>query len=197
MTLYFRSKCLPLARQIYFQFDKSFKISKAVYKSSNWANCFTGINNNRSLSTSARYDAVKSYFTVQETSTMSNQDGVISAEFKNNYEKVADETLESLTEQFDFIGEEIEDDNISDYYDVTYSSGVLTVKLGPSVGTFVLNKQSPNLQLWLSSPLSGPKRFDLIENKWIYKRTGESLHELLSNELSKSLKRQISFESQK
>ena len=128
---------------------------------------------------------------------MSNQDGVISAEFKNNYEKVADETLESLTEQFDFIGEEIEDDNISDYYDVTYSSGVLTVKLGPSVGTFVLNKQSPNLQLWLSSPLSGPKRFDLIENKWIYKRTGESLHELLSNELSKSLKRQISFESQK
>jgi frataxin len=196
MAFYFRSKCLPLTSQIYFQYNKSLKISKAIYKSSNLV-CFAGINNNRSHSTTTRYDAVKSYFTIQETSKMNNQDGTTSVEFKNNYEKVADETLESLTEKFDFIGEEIEDNNVSDYYDVTYSSGVLTVKLGPSIGTFVLNKQSPNLQLWLSSPLSGPKRFDLIENKWIYKRTGESLHELLSNELSKSLKKQITFESHK
>ena len=31
-------------------------------------------------------------------------------------------------------------------------SGVLTIKLGPK-GTYVINKQTPNRQMWLSSPL--------------------------------------------
>lgn len=31
-------------------------------------------------------------------------------------------------------------------------SGVLTVKLGQK-GTFVINKQTPNRQIWLSSPV--------------------------------------------
>ncbi len=38
-------------------------------------------------------------------------------------------------------------------------SGVINIKLG-SRGTYVINKQPPNQQLWLSSPTSGPKRFD-------------------------------------
>lgn len=32
-------------------------------------------------------------------------------------------------------------------------SGVLTLSLGISKGTYVLNKQAPNRQLWLSSPV--------------------------------------------
>lgn len=35
--------------------------------------------------------------------------------------------------------------------------GVLTLNLG-SHGTYVINKQSPNKQIWMSSPLSGPVR---------------------------------------
>ncbi|KAK2547811.1 Frataxin-like protein [Acropora cervicornis] len=31
-------------------------------------------------------------------------------------------------------------------------SGVLTVNLGAGRGTYVINKQSPNKQIWLSSP---------------------------------------------
>lgn len=50
----------------------------------------------------------------------------------------------------------VEDNNIPDG-DVQYSSGVLTACLGKH-GTFVLNKQTPNRQIWLSSPVSGPFR---------------------------------------
>ncbi len=41
-------------------------------------------------------------------------------------------------------------------------AGVLTLCFPPS-GTYVLNKQPPNRQIWLSSPVSGPKRFDYVE----------------------------------
>ena len=38
-------------------------------------------------------------------------------------------------------------------------SGVLNLTL-PPYGTYVLNKQPPNLQIWMSSPVSGPTRFE-------------------------------------
>jgi frataxin len=111
---------------------------------------------------------------------------------RNHYELASNETLESLTERFDSL---VEDDSLDlgTEPDVQYSSGVLTVKLGKTHGTYVLNKQTPNLQIWLSSPVSGPKRFDFIDNTWVYKRTGESLHDLLSSELSKSLGKRVDF----
>ena len=36
---------------------------------------------------------------------------------------------------------------------------MLTVALGARRGTFVINKQVPNRQVWWSSPVSGPMRF--------------------------------------
>ena len=63
-------------------------------------------------------------------------------------------------------------------------------------GIYVLNKQPPNKQIWLSSPLSGPKRFDWVlfsegqdqkegsgTGDWIYLRDGSSLTQLLKKEL--------------
>ncbi len=35
----------------------------------------------------------------------------------------------------------------------TFQSGVLTVKMGGDLGTYVINKQTPNKQIWLSSPV--------------------------------------------
>ena len=113
---------------------------------------------------------------------------------KHQYDIVASETLESLTERFDYLAEELGDALASDY-DVSYSNGVLNVKLSEEKGTYVLNKQTPNLQIWLSSPKSGPKRFDLINNKWIYKRTGETLHDTLSKEISEFFGKKIDFAS--
>lgn len=63
------------------------------------------------------------------------------------------------------------------------------------IGTYVINKQPPNKQIWLSSPVSGPKRFDYVivsdgqEQKegtatggWVYLRDGATLNELLLEE---------------
>lgn len=46
-------------------------------------------------------------------------------------------------------------------------SGVLTLKLGDK-GTYVINKQPPNKQIWLSSPF----RFDRLPFIWFFGRTG-------------------------
>jgi frataxin len=82
---------------------------------------------------------------------------------------------------------------------ISTKAGVLEVSL-PQKGTYVLNKQPPNKQIWLSSPISGPKRFDWVVSgegmhqkegggvgDWIYLRDGTSLTELLKDELGVKL----------
>ncbi|XP_061393791.1 frataxin homolog, mitochondrial [Musca vetustissima] len=109
------------------------------------------------------------------------------------YERVCVETLDGLNDYFEQLLESVE--SIPDS-DLAYSDGVLTVNLGKH-GTYVINRQTPNRQIWLSSPTSGPKRYDFVgeasgvTGKWVYRHTGESLHELLQQELQKI------FESQK
>ena len=73
-------------------------------------------------------------------------------------------------------------------------AGVLSITLPPS-GTYIINKQPPNKQIWLSSPISGPKRYDWVlvgegmeekegggEGSWVYLRDGSSLTDLLRKE---------------
>ncbi|KAL3976412.1 hypothetical protein ACER0C_022298 [Sarotherodon galilaeus] len=97
------------------------------------------------------------------------------------YEKLADETLDALADYF----EDLTDEAFTGAdYDVVFSSGVLTVKLGGDHGTYVINKQTPNKQIWLSSPTSGPKRYDWTGERWVYTHDGISLHQLLSKEFS-------------
>lgn len=63
-------------------------------------------------------------------------------------------------------------------------------------GTYVLNKQPPNKQIWLSSPLTGPKRFDWVllsegqdmkegsgAGDWVYIKDNTSLTDLVKEEL--------------
>lgn len=78
-------------------------------------------------------------------------------------------------------------------------AGVLEIAIRDK-GTYVLNKQPPNKQIWLSSPESGPKRFDWVVvgesmnqkegggvGDWIYLRDGTSLTDLLRKELGVEL----------
>nr|BAN21417.1 frataxin, putative [Riptortus pedestris] len=105
-----------------------------------------------------------------------------------DFERICDETLESLCDFFEALLDE--HGNLKGA-DVTYLDGVLTVSLGEN-GTYVINRQTPNKQIWLSSPKSGPKRYDLIEKKaWIYKHDQKSLHSLLQEELSELLRTDI------
>ncbi|XP_002732770.1 frataxin, mitochondrial-like [Saccoglossus kowalevskii] len=106
------------------------------------------------------------------------------------YEQIADKTLDILAEYFETLGDV---EQVSEEYDVMFSSGVLTVIVGGNTGTYVINKQTPNKQIWLSSPSSGPKRYDYINGRWIYKHSGEALHDLLSLEFSAILNRNIDF----
>lgn len=75
-------------------------------------------------------------------------------------------------------------------------AGVMTVDFGQDTGTYVINKQPPNKQIWLSSPMSGPKRYDYVvlgegqhekqdtaAGDWVYLRDGTTLSELFKKEI--------------
>ena len=64
------------------------------------------------------------------------------------YHQEADHTLDVMCEVLERL---IEDADIEDA-DIELSQGVLTLSLG-SLGTYVINKQTPNRQIWMSSPL--------------------------------------------
>ncbi|XP_021566868.1 frataxin, mitochondrial [Carlito syrichta] len=111
---------------------------------------------------------------------------------ETTYERLAEETLDALAEFFEDLADKpytFED------YDVAFGSGVLTVKLGGDLGTYVINKQTPNKQIWLSSPSSGPKRYDWTGKNWVYSHDGVSLHELLATELTEALKAKLDLSS--
>ncbi|XP_005522708.1 PREDICTED: frataxin, mitochondrial [Pseudopodoces humilis] len=111
---------------------------------------------------------------------------------ETTYEKLAEETLDSLADFF----EDLTDKPFTpEDYDVSLGSGVLTIKLGGDMGTYVINKQTPNRQIWLSSPTSGPKRYDWTGRNWVYSHDRVSLHELLSKELSTALKTKLDLSS--
>lgn len=70
-----------------------------------------------------------------------------------------------------------------DVLEVEQMSGMLTIEL-PSGKQFVLNRQIPTRQIWLSSPLSGGLRFDYDEDEqaWVL-QDGRRLDTLLKADL--------------
>ena len=62
---------------------------------------------------------------------------------------------------------------------------MLTVSFGAQ-GTYVINKQTPNQQIWLSSPTSGPKRYDYdtTARAWVYSHDSIPLHTRLTDEIT-------------
>lgn len=107
----------------------------------------------------------------------------------SEYHTVADEALEEIQDAVEMAIEDHcdeimaahnnSDDDSSDNNDddddepeIVFASGVLTMSLPPH-GTWVLNKQTPNQQIWWSSPLSGPRRYEYDGDEWVYTRAGE------------------------
>ncbi|KAJ0666921.1 putative ferroxidase [Helianthus annuus] len=99
---------------------------------------------------------------------------------EDEFHKLADATIQDLLEKIEEYGDSVDIDG----FDIDYGNQVLTVKFG-SLGTYVLNKQTPNRQIWMSSPVSGPSRFDWdrTAEAWIYRRTKAKLLETLENEI--------------
>ena len=68
--------------------------------------------------------------------------------------------------------------------DVAYSSGVLKIEFQGGK-SYVINKQTPNKQIWLSSPVSGPQRyeFDPESRSWLNVRNEKDLLDVLNEEV--------------
>ncbi|KAK4420513.1 Frataxin, mitochondrial [Sesamum alatum] len=109
---------------------------------------------------------------------------------EDEYHRLANSTIHDLLEKLEEFGDSVEIDG----FDVDYGNEVLTLKLG-SLGTYVINKQTPNRQIWMSSPVSGPSRFDWDQNAqaWIYRRTKANLIQVLETELEKLCGQPISL----
>ncbi|KAH9602032.1 hypothetical protein KSS87_007340 [Heliosperma pusillum] len=99
---------------------------------------------------------------------------------ENEFHKLADSTIHHLLEKLEEYGDNVDIDG----FDVDYGNEVLTLKLG-NLGTYVVNKQTPNRQIWLSSPVSGPSRFDWDSSSqaWVYRRNQANLFSVLEREL--------------
>ncbi|KAI1863898.1 uncharacterized protein JN550_009177 [Neoarthrinium moseri] len=105
----------------------------------------------------------------------------------SQYHQLADEYIEGILAKYE------EEQDAKGEIDVEYSSGVMTIKYPH--GDYVINKQPPNRQIWLSSPLSGPKRYDWVVTSegqdakqdtatggWVYLRDGTFLDDILREE---------------
>ncbi|KAI8347587.1 Frataxin [Choanephora cucurbitarum] len=104
------------------------------------------------------------------------------------YHRLSDEVLDHIVGKLEEMCDELDLPG----FDVEYSQGVMTISVGEH-GTYVVNKQPPNHQIWLSSPVSGPQRFDYDEKhqRWFYHRDNHTLEEVLNKELSEALKQPI------
>ncbi|POR38902.1 Frataxin-like protein, mitochondrial [Tolypocladium paradoxum] len=107
----------------------------------------------------------------------------------SKYHELADAYLDAVLAKFEQLQDSRED------VDIEFSAGVMTITVA-NKGTYVINKQPPNRQIWLSSPISGPKRYDWCivgegqgekegtgSGNWIYTRDGMSLNKLVLEEL--------------
>lgn len=104
---------------------------------------------------------------------------------KFDFNSVSETSLNNLLERL-----ESKEPFLPSTFDVEYSQGVLTIKFN-SETVYVLNKQPPNQQIWLSSPFSGPRRFEWNSelDSWRDVRNSEiELIKFLQNEFSQNLK---------
>lgn len=101
------------------------------------------------------------------------------------YDKKSDVFLMDLNDSLEDLSE-INQDFVSN---IESNQGVLQFDIA-NVGTYVINKQPPNKQIWLSSPISGPFRFDYdsLVDDWVSLRDhGDTkLLHLLNQEIAEA-----------
>ena len=109
----------------------------------------------------AQHHAVQHFSTQHSTSSSSPPSPSIVDFPELNFHKICDHTLEELSDALSTLDSELED------VDINLSQGVLSVNLGPDYNnkTWVINKQTPNRQIWWSSPISGPRRYEYIGDR--------------------------------
>ncbi|KAH9328622.1 hypothetical protein KI387_000730, partial [Taxus chinensis] len=140
MAFYLRRACITLCRR------RNIHVSKSILCSSSFApNHSPPFHFSTPTFTIARDVTSKSQANNGEVPIAKDYSSILAEE---EFHKLADDILHSLQEKLEDYGDDIQIDG----FDMDYASGVLTLKLG-NLGTYVINKQTPNRQIWLSSPV--------------------------------------------
>ena len=102
------------------------------------------------------------------------------------FQTIADKTLNILLDRID--------DVLGDDFEVDLNGGVLNIELKKGV-QYVINKNAPNCEIWMSSPLSGASHYYLEDDlkTWVDTRNGEKLFEKLAEELSRGSLKSFTF----
>lgn len=90
---------------------------------------------------------------------------------ESDYHALADTCLEEILTATAEIESSIDADDI----DISLEQGVLNINLG-KYGFWVINKQTPNRQIWWSSPVSGPRRYEYAYNNEIKQLVHDTKH---------------------
>ena len=107
---------------------------------------------------------------------------------------MSDAAFETLAEnEIKAIAERLEE-LIGDVVDVDYEQDVLTLEFDDGA-QYVINRQTPARQIWLSSPFSGAWHYGQDDQGvWRATRGARPMHDLLAEELSRRLKRAVTFD---
>jgi frataxin len=102
------------------------------------------------------------------------------------YETIAEKTLNILLERID--------DVLGDEFDVDLNGGILNIEL-ENGAQYVINKNAPNYEIWMSSPLSGASHYYLEDDlkTWVDTRSGHKFFDKLAQELAQSSGRTFTF----
>ena len=85
---------------------------------------------------------------------------------ENVFHLRADRTLDAIHDTVEVWADDMDLRDL----DITYEMNVLTLSFGTK-GTFVLNKQAPAQELWMSSPVSGPAHYTYCSQNQAWKDT--------------------------
>lgn len=115
-----------------------------------------------SLSTSKKFITIDSKLYQSKrffSSSSEEKEGQLSL---RDYNILSDKVFDELCSSLSILVDDLMDLVDAEDIDLEYAQGVLSLRLGEKFQhkTWVLNKQGPNRQIWWSSPLSGPRRFE-------------------------------------
>lgn len=103
---------------------------------------------------------------------------------------------ERVLEGIENVAEEFADADPDERVEVEFSGDVLEISVRGG-GTFVLNKQTPNRQVWLSSPVTGPQRYNFCLRSAMWRNARDDdveLTALLADDLEQLLGTRLSFD---
>ena len=101
---------------------------------------------------------------------------------ESEFERLAGALLEHMAQSLE--------EALGDDAEVDLEGGILTIALETG-GRYVINKHTPNRQIWVSSPKSGASHygFDAAQEGWRDTRSGRSLEDALAGDLGVSSQR--------